>query len=116
MNIAFMLGGFSNYGGIGRVSAVVASRLAEEKGASVTAVCLYRDENDVGYAVSDKVQRKYLFESFLTVKKALVKGAVGKLKKIIVQNKIDVVVACGTIYYPLALFAARRAKIKCVMW
>ena len=44
MNIAFLLGGFSNYGGIGRVSAVVASRLAEEKDTSVTAVCLYRVE------------------------------------------------------------------------
>lgn len=116
MNIAFLLGGFSNYGGIGRVSAVVASRLSEEKDTAVTAVCLYRDENDIGYAVSDKIHREYLFDGFLTVKKALLKGAVGRLKKILVQNKIDVVVACGTIYYPLALFAARRAKIKCVMW
>ena len=116
MNIAFLLGGFSNYGGIGRVSAVVASRLAEEDGCAVTAVCLYRDERDVGYAVNSKVQREYLFDSFLTVKSALLKGAVRKLTKILKEKQIDVVVACGTIYYPLALFAARRAKIKCVMW
>ena len=41
MNIAFLLGGFSNYGGIGRAVAVLASRLAREENTAVTAVCQY---------------------------------------------------------------------------
>lgn len=116
MNIAFLLGGFSNYGGVGRASAILASRLAHEAGCAVTAVCLYRDEKDTGYAVDARVTREYLFDKFLTVKRALLKGAIRKLTAILRKNKADVVVACGTIYYPLALLAARRAGIKCVMW
>lgn len=116
MNIAFLLGGFSNYGGIGRAVAVLASRLAERKDAAVTAVCLYRDEADNGYGVSDAVERAYLFDGFLTMKKALLKGAVKKLSAILREKKIDTVVACGTVYYVLALLAARRVGIKCVMW
>ena len=116
MNIAFMLGGFSNYGGIGRATAVIASRLAREENTAVTAVCLYRDEADNGYGISDAVERTYLFDGFLTMKKALLKGAVKKLAAILREKKTDVVVACGTVYYVLALLAARRVGIKCVMW
>lgn len=116
-NVCFLLGGFQGNGGIGRATSVVANALADLEGYKVTTVSYFQSDAPFLYEISDKVNRQHLYTSQVSMAKAMVKGkAVSKLAEIIKKNKIDYVVACGALYYPLAVIAAKKCGVKCYCW
>lgn len=113
MNICFLLGGFYS-GGIGRVVSILANRLVMESELNVHAVTLRPAEKTEIYMLNPAVKRGHL-----TTKKGSVKTilftASRELKKYIKENNVDVVIACGNVFYPIALLAKVK-KVKVICW
>ena len=116
-NICFLLGGFQGNGGIGRVTSVLANRLCREPEYAIHTVSYMEDSRPILYAMDSLVKKHALFNSSISMAKAMLfRNVVGKLKRIIEDEKIDVIVACGALFYPIAIMAARAKKIKCICW
>ena len=116
-NICFLLGGFQGNGGIGRVTSVLANRLCVESNYIVHTVSYVKDSRPMLYELDSRIKNHTLFSTSMSMAKAILfKNAVGKLKKIIEDEKIDVIVACGALFYPIAILAAKAKKIRCICW
>lgn len=113
MNVCFLLGGFYS-GGIGRVVSILANRLVDEPNLIVHAVTLRPAEKTEIYSLDSDVKRSYLITKKGSVKKILF-SASRELRKYIKENDIDVVVACGNVFYPIALLAKVK-KVKIICW
>lgn len=117
MNICFFCRGFSTNGGIGRVTSIVANELATYPNLHVF-LCSYSDEKaDSNYYISERCKHEFLFESPVSMTKAILqKNAIGRLCRYIHNNQINVIIACGVMYYSLAVMAARICHIKVICW
>ncbi len=117
MNICFFCRGFTANGGIGRVTSIVANYLAENEDVNIL-LCSFSDEKaDENYYISPKCAHEFLYDSRITMTKALIKGhAIKKLSQLLTDYKIDIIISCGVIYNPLAIIAARKCRIKVINW
>lgn len=117
-NICFLLGGFQGGGGIGRVTSVLANALAENREYNVTTIAYLQKKNvPMLYKTSDKLHSYHLLESNMSMTKAiLTKHLIRKTRQILIKENIDILVACGALYYPLGIFAVRGTSAKCFCW
>lgn len=115
MNICFLGGGFCQFGGIERVTSIVANALAERNLHTIHTLSL-ADNGQYAYPLSAKIYRSHLFKEKCSMKRALCKGALGKTIRYIKENNIDILIACGVMYFPIACVAAKRSGIKFVCW
>ena len=112
--ICFLLGSLQG-GGVGRVASLLSNVLIKEFEVHIISYCKSK-ENEL-YFFNESVKRHYLFEKLYSIRKAvLLKNAIWKLAHILKQNKIDVLICCDAIYFVLGVFAAKKAKCKCVCW
>ena len=116
MNICFMLGGFSGNGGIGRVTSMLAGQLAELDGYHVTTLSYVDAGLPNLYPVSERIEQRFLLNSYQSMAKLLLTGGERNLRKFLRENKIDVLVACGALFFPICVRACKRTKVKCVCW
>ena len=117
MNVGFFVGNLQRNGGIGRVVSIVANRLCEEKGYQVHMISHFQKGDKLLYELASSVHTHSLYNAPISMIKAMVfKNEVGMLKKIIEDENLNVIVACGALFYPLAIMAARAKKIKCICW
>lgn len=117
MNICFLLGGFQGNGGIGRVTSVLARELCKKSDLNIHTIAYCQTNAPLIYELSDEIQQHVLFSENVSMTKALLlKNAVKKLKKLVKDNKIDILIACGALYYPLAILATKRTGCKCYCW
>lgn len=116
MKICFVHAGLKSHGGIGRVVSVVANKLSSEQ-FDVHVVSFYDvpDTPDV-YEMKRDIEKHALFAAPISMKKAMLKGGVGKLANYVKENGIEVVIACGALYFPLVVMAAWRAGCASVCW
>lgn len=115
--VGFLLGGFQNNGGIGRVTSILANNLCEQKDVTVTTIAYCHKNKPLLYHLSDKIHTYALFSTPVSMIKALtLKHAVNRVRKIIHQEKLDVLVAAGALFYPLAIQATRGTNAKCYCW
>ena len=116
VNICFLFGGFFNAGGIGRVVSVLVNQLVENEKVGVYCLALGNKKKALQYEVDERVHNDYLFDSAYTMKKAFLEHGVNKLSNYLLSNRIDTLIACGTLYFPLGILAARVTKVKCICW
>lgn len=117
-NICFLLGGFQGNGGIGRVTSVLANALAEEREYNVTTIS-YIQKNNVPmlYKTSEEFHSYHLLDSGISMTKAfLTKHIIRKTRQILIKENIDILVACGALYFPLGIFAVKGLKTRCFCW
>lgn len=116
-NICFLLGGFQGNGGIGRVTSILANEFAKIEGVSVTTVSYCQNNEPMLYELSEDINKKFLYSNSISMVKAILRHhAIKKLTKILKQENIDVVIACGALFYPLAIISAKLYGIKCFCW
>lgn len=116
MNLCFFCGGFAANGGIGRVTAIISRELAH-KGYNIFLCSFYEIECDSYYVIDEKCHKEELFPSPITMQRALLRGhAINKLVKYITKNQIDIIIACGALYYPLVTIAAKKTGSKLICW
>lgn len=116
MNICFFLGGFTGIGGIGRVVSILANSLCEKPNVNVYTISLFNNGKKNHYEIDEKVVQKYLFENPTNMKRAMLKGGSVKLRKIIKENNIDILIACGALYYPIVVSSVIGLKTKTICW
>lgn len=116
-NICFLLGGFQGNGGIGRVVSILSNAFCETADFSVSAISFCHKDGPNLYKVNQAVKQFSLYSENISMTKAMLKShAVHKVKSIIREQKIDILIACGVLYYPLGILAVRGTKAKCFCW
>lgn len=117
-NICFLLGGFQGNGGIGRVTSILANALAENQEYNVTTISYLQKKNvPMLYKTSDKLHSYYLLDTNISMTKAiLTKHLIRKTRQILIKENIDILVACGALYYPLGIIAVKGTSAKCFCW
>lgn len=116
MKVCFFLGGLTGNGGIGRVTSVTANALAASKKVDVAVLSFADTKKPPLYRLDPAVSHSFLFPSSLSMKKAFLKNIVGKLASFLKSNEIDVLIACGSLYFPPAVLACKKARKKCICW
>lgn len=116
MNICFVLGNFDGKGGIGRVTSLIANSLANDDEYKIYTLSYFKRERFNKYVLNEKVNDFVLLEQFASMKKTLFFGGIGKVKAFIRKYKIDVIIACGAIFFPLCALAAKNENCKCICW
>ena len=116
MNICFLLNGFTVNGGIGRVVSVLANQLCQDEKYSVFALSFYDTLKPDFFSIQAIIKRENLFYESTSMKNAILKGGIKRLKQYLVNNDMDIIVACGALYYPIAVLACRMIKTKCICW
>lgn len=117
MKIAFMLGGFISPGGIGRVVSILANALAErypDIGITIITQDIWDPSQHV-YKFNDTIDGISLNDP-VSMKKLMLNGGTKHLSKILKERNIDVVIACGALYFPISVLASRQCGIKCICW
>ncbi len=114
MKVCFFLGSLNVNGGIGRVVSIIANELQKRKGIEPYLLSYYDNADAQHYSVG--VPSSVLLDKRVPMAKALMSGAVGKLKAYLKENKIDLIVAAGVVLFPLSIVAARQVKIPCICW
>ena len=116
MRICFLLGGFYQNGGIGRVTSVLANRLAEESDLEVFTLCYFNPHKPNIYQLETAVHEEFFLESYQSMAKLLFTGGEKKLRKYLFDNKVDVLIACGALFFPISTRACKGLKTKCICW
>ena len=112
MKICFLLGGFYS-GGIGRVVSILANRMCMNKNNTIFAVTLRPPVKEEIYKLNERVKRKYLVTQRGSVKNVIFQASY-ELNKYIKKNDIDYIIACGNIFYPIAILGkSYKAKVLC---
>lgn len=116
MNICFLLAGFYSNGGIGRVTSIITEKLSQNDDYNIFTLCYANQHDTQTYELSPKIKKDYLFDELLTMKKAIMSKGIHKLKTYLLENDIDVLIACGSLYFPISVMACFGSKAKCICW
>ena len=116
MNICFMLGGFTGNGGIGRVTSMLTGYLADVEDLHITTLSYANMGLPNLYSISEKVEQKFFLSRHQNMAKTLLTGGVGKLRRFLTENNIDVLVACGALFFPICVRACKGINAKCICW
>ena len=117
MKVCFLHVGFLKAGGIERATSMLLNALCEEKDFEVHSLGLLKPEGANAYELKDAVVDSTLYDFGTTMFEALTKHkAIQKTVKYIKDNKIDIIVGCGSVYFLLAVIAAKLCHIKSICW
>ncbi|PXV62294.1 glycosyltransferase involved in cell wall biosynthesis [Halanaerobium congolense] len=116
MNICFFLGGFSGVGGIGRVTSILANELSKDSNINVFTLSFYESSSNEVYELNKNIKKNYLYDQPITMKKAFLLLGFIKLRKYLLDNSIDIIIACGALYYPITIVSTLNLNIKTICW
>lgn len=115
--VCFLLGGFQGNGGIGRVTSILVNQLCHEDNLEIHTISYLQDQRTMLYDIAPEVHFHALFHVPCSMTKAiLIYHAVQKVRDILKENEIDLLVACGALYYPLGIMASKGIETKCICW
>ncbi len=116
VNICFLCNGFSTNGGIGRVVSILTNELSES-GYNILLSVFYERNGTPQYKINPKCVKEVLYDVPISMTKAIaLNGAVSRLSKQLSDNQIEIIIACGEIFYPLAFLASKKVGIKYICW
>ena len=111
-----MLGGFTDNGGIGRVTSILANSLCKDQEYAIYALSFFDTHKQDLYHMEPEIIRNHLFADPLNMRKAILTGGIKRLKAYLNENDIDILIACGALYYPISILACRGGKTRCICW
>lgn len=115
MRVCFLLGKLTTNGGIGRAVSVLANQLVK-KGICVHILSYYNDGQDNLYHVDSEIHLGYLQSSYKSMSKFMLSGGEKVVREYILKYQIDVLVACGALYFPVCVRAVNRTRVRCICW
>lgn len=116
MKVCFFLGGFYQNGGIGRVTSVLANGLAESGKIKVVTLGYFNPGKPNIYQLSKNIQQEFLLEKYKSMTTVMLLNGEKKLRVFLEDNDIDVLVACGALFFPIAVRACKTIATKCICW
>lgn len=116
MRVCFLLGGLQGNGGIGRVTSIIANSLCQFQ-YDVSVISFVETANPRLYTLDKRIESYVLYRETTSMTLAILsKHAIRKLKKILKDNDIDILVACGALYFPLAVASCKKSNTRCFCW
>lgn len=117
MKICFMLGGFTQNGGIGRVTSILINRIASDcPDIEIVTLSYFKTGKPNLYSIHEKIEQTIFLDKYCNMSKLMLTGGVKKLKKFLFDNEIDVIIACGALFYPICVNAVKNTDKKCICW
>ncbi len=114
INVAFLLTRIREKGGISRVTSIISKELAKDERFNIHLVS-YQKREESGYDWDQNLFYHELVDARVKMKRGMLK-ANKRLRKIIAQNGIQIVVSCGQEVGPLGVLCTRFGKTKLVYW
>lgn len=115
--VCFLLGGFQGNGGIGRVTSILVNQFCQEDNLEIHTISYLQDQRTMLYGINPEVHSHVLYRVPYSMTKALlIHHALQKVRDILKKNKIDLLIACGALYYPVGIMACKGIKTKCICW
>lgn len=115
--ICFLVGYSHANGGIARVTSMLANELVKEENYEVFITSFQKTRINTDYHYDKRIKQIQLFDYGISMYKALVfEGAIKKLRNILDEYCIDVLISAGDIHFPLACFSVMGTKTKCYCW
>lgn len=114
LNIAFLITKISERGGISRVVSILSDEL-QKKNIYNIHIISFQQRDLQGYRWNNALIFHNLVEDKVHMKKGIFKATI-KNRKIIDENKIDVVIACGALVGPLGVLSTIIKKTKLIYW
>ena len=113
--ICFLLGGFQSNGGIGRATSILVNHLCTADDLAIHTISYCETSKKRLYKIDSRVHEHLLFDEDTSMTKAIfLKNAVRKVRRILKENGIDLLISCGTINYPLGILSVMGTRIKCI--
>ena len=116
MRICFFLGGLTGNGGIGRVTSVLANNLVNQPDLEIFVLSYADTHKPLLYQLDERIRTYMLFPEPLSMKKAVLQNIAGKLRSYLKDNSIDIVLACGSLFFPATVQACKGLATKCICW
>tara|TARA_R110000737_G_scaffold353145_2_gene402608 strand:- start:1524 stop:2645 length:1122 start_codon:yes stop_codon:yes gene_type:complete len=113
--IAFLLGNTSTNGGIERVTSILSDELTEKGFAKIYAIGFQPKECEPVYEWNKKITIFDLLVKRESMKTGIFKAII-RLRRYLKNNNIDILVACGHRYAPLAGLATVGTNTKMIYW
>ncbi len=115
--ICFLLGGFQGNGGIGRVTSILVNQLCDDENLEIHTISYLQDQRSMLYDIKPAIHSHVLYTSPCSMAKAMaLNHAVQKVSTILREEKIDLLIACGALYFPLGIMACKTTYAKCICW
>lgn len=112
----FLIGQVTNIGGIPRVVSLLTDSLIKTGDFEIHVVAyLQEDDTVIGYNWNPKVQFHSLLSSSAPMKKGIFKANL-RLRKLLKENDIEILVGCGSLFGPLAVLSTALSKRKLIYW
>ena len=116
MKICFFLGGFFQNGGIGRVVSILTNCFVNDPETDITALCYFNPHKELFYKITPDVHLVYFLNTYQSMGSLMLSGGWRKLKNYLKENDIDVLIACGALFFPISTLACKGIKTKCICW
>lgn len=117
INVCFLLGNAKGDGGIARVVSIISNELAQFEDLKITIISYSASRIETDYEYNDKIKLVNLFNHDVSMFQAMLKyGAIKKIKKILKKENINILFACGDIFFPLAVLGTYGTTSKCICW
>lgn len=115
--LCFLLGGFQGNGGIGRATSILVNHLCVDQGMEIHTISYLHNQRPMLYEIDSAVHSHVLYTSPCSMTCAMLfRHAIKKVRDILRNEKINLLIACGALYYPLGVIACKGTDSKCVCW
>ena len=116
MNICFFMDGFDG-GGIGRVTSIIANELQKNPAYQIFALCYAGNPEKDIYPLDKAIKEEYIYPTRQSMTKTVLKGhLISKVDAFVKENQIDLIIACGAQFYPVAVIVAKKNHRKVWCW
>lgn len=118
MKVCFLSQDLNLGGGVERVASIIMNALSNEDWCEIYSLTYAKSDVINGkrqFEVSETIKKTYLLESHVSMKQAIIhEHIISKARKYLKDNRIDILVACSEMFFPVAVLAkTRHCKVIC---
>ena len=95
---------------------MLANQLSAAGDDRVTVLSYYNSKLPNIYDISPKIEQRFFLQSYSSMSKQLLNGGVMRLRAFLKDNDVDVLIACGALFFPISVLACKKIKTKSVCW
>ena len=116
-NICFLLGGFEGNGGIARVTSIILDELEKSSYYNLYTISYCKSNEPILCNIPQNVIQYYLMDEFHGIFDAILKEKIiDKIHNYLFENNIDVIIACGALYFPISILSSLGTKAMVYCW
>lgn len=113
--VAFLMGGVSNIGGIGRVVSLITNSLLKNSKHEIYIISFLNIKSE-NYLWHSNIKFFNLLDDDSTVMKKGIFKAAFRLRKLVKKENLDILISCDSLYGPLGVLGTKFTSTKVVYW